>query len=103
MVKKVQIPEGTEVLFGMVARITIQLELKKRDLSYRDLTRMLNEQFGIKENERNIRNKIARGTFSAAFFLMCMKVLDARTLDYALGDLRLADQFDESQGPSGKS
>jgi len=100
MVKKeLKTPDGIEVLFGMTARITIQLEMKKRDLGYRELTEMLNEQFGTNENERNIRNKIARGTFSAAFFLMCMKALGAKSLDYALSDLRLADQFDEFQAP----
>jgi hypothetical protein len=35
---------------------------------------------GVKEGEKNVANKIARGGFTAAFFLQCLKALDVETL-----------------------
>lgn len=35
---------------------------------------------GVQETEKNVANKIARGGFSAAFFLQCLKAIDAQTL-----------------------
>ena len=35
---------------------------------------------GIKDNERNISNKIGRGTFSAIFFVQCMEAIGCRTI-----------------------
>lgn len=61
--------------FTHAARIMIQVELKKRDLGYRELTDLLNKQFGARYDARNIKNKIGRGTFSASFFLMVLSVL----------------------------
>ena len=46
-------------------------ELKRRHVSYKQLAEKLH-QFGIKENERNIGNKIARGSFTAVFFVQCL-------------------------------
>lgn len=63
------------------ARITIQVQMKKRDLGYRELTALYNERFSFDENERNMRNKIARGTFSAAFFLNCLMAMGCYSLE----------------------
>lgn len=60
------------------ARKIIQREMLELDLTYGDLAKLLNEA-GIEENERNLRNKVARGEFSASFLLMCMKAMGART------------------------
>jgi hypothetical protein len=49
----------------------IRGELKRRNLSYKDLADRL-QAIGVKETERNISNKIARGRFTATFFLQCM-------------------------------
>jgi hypothetical protein len=73
------------------ARILIQVEMKKRDLGYREFTELLNARFGLKENERNIRNKIARGSFTAAFFLMCMQALDCMTINVYPNEVFSAD------------
>lgn len=35
---------------------------------------------GIKDNERNIANKIARGSFTAVFFIQCLEAIGAKTL-----------------------
>ncbi len=58
---------------------TIKGELDKRGMTYGDLTRRLND-LGIEENERNLRNKIARGTFSAVFFCQCLEAIGVTNL-----------------------
>jgi len=57
----------------------LKSELKKRNLSYGDLAEKLGE-IGIQENERNISNKIGRGSFTAVFFIQCLEAIGARTL-----------------------
>ena len=61
----------------------LQMSMMYRGLSYRELTDLLN-QMHVEENERNLRNKIGRGEFSAAFFLLCLKAMD-------MDHLRVAD------------
>ena len=61
----------------------LKAELKKRNLSYADLAEKL-AAVGIKENERNISNKIGRGSFTAVFFIQCMEAIGCRTVH--LGD-----------------
>lgn len=56
------------------SRKIIQRMMLDKDLTYRDLARLLNE-VGVEENERNLRNKVARGEFSAAYMLLCLKVM----------------------------
>lgn len=57
----------------------LKAELKRRDLSYADLADRLST-IGIKDNERNISNKISRGTFTAVFFVQCMEAIGAKTV-----------------------
>lgn len=57
----------------------LKAELKRRNLSYADLADKL-KAVGVKDNERNISNKIARGTFTAIFFFQCMEAIGARTI-----------------------
>jgi hypothetical protein len=57
----------------------LKAELKRRNLSYADLAEKL-RAIGIKDTERNISNKIARGSFTAVFFVQCMKAIDCRTI-----------------------
>ena len=58
---------------------TIKGELAKNGMTYADLCELL-KLLGIEENERNLRNKIARGTFSATFFLVCLQAIGSRNL-----------------------
>lgn len=44
----------------------LKAELKRRNLSYGELALKL-KAVGVKENERNISNKIARGSFFGSF------------------------------------
>jgi hypothetical protein len=57
----------------------LKAELKRRGLSYADLAAKLADM-GIDDNERNISNKIARGTFTAIFFVQCLEAIDCKTL-----------------------
>ena len=53
--------------------------MTKRQLSYKDLQAKL-AVIGAKETEPTIRNKIGRGTFSAAFLLQVMEAIGAKDL-----------------------
>jgi Domain of unknown function (DUF6471) len=61
------------------AKGIIRGELKRRNLSYRDLADRLAE-LGVRDTERNIANKLARGGFTAVFFLQCMEAIGVRAI-----------------------
>lgn len=52
----------------------LRAELKLRGMSYADLARRVNE-LGGHETVASISNKVSRGAFSFAFFLMCQEAL----------------------------
>jgi hypothetical protein len=35
---------------------------------------------GVRDNAVNLRNKVARGTFSAVFLVQCLRAIGVRTL-----------------------
>ena len=57
----------------------LKAELKRRNLSYADLAEKL-RVIGIMDNERNISNKIARGSFTAVFFVQCLDAIGCRVI-----------------------
>ena len=57
----------------------LKAELKRRGVSYRDLADRLTAS-GLPESERNLANKIARGTFTAAFFVQCLTAVGCRNI-----------------------
>lgn len=57
----------------------LKAEMKRRNLSYRDLVERLGT-VGITETEVNLRNKISRGGFTAAFFIQCLEAIGCQTL-----------------------
>lgn len=61
------------------AKNILKAELKRRGITYAQLAEKL-KTLGANENERNLANKISRGSFTAAFFMMCMDVIGARSL-----------------------
>lgn len=64
----------------------IRAHMVKRGISYADLVERL-ALMGIEENERNLRNKVARGTFSAAFLAECLTAIGVRHLEIDIIDL----------------
>ncbi|UDF03490.1 DUF6471 domain-containing protein [Asticcacaulis sp. AND118] len=49
----------------------LKAELKRRGVTYAQLIEKLAD-IGIEEKEANLKNKLSRGTFTAAYFLACM-------------------------------
>jgi transcriptional regulator with XRE-family HTH domain len=68
--------------FQEQAKNILKAELKRRGISYRDLADRLMER-GVSESERNIANKISRGSFTAAFFLECLDAAGVKNLTLA--------------------
>ena len=57
----------------------LKAELKRRHVGYRGLAEKL-EPLGVRETERNIANKIARGGFTAVFFVQCLLAVGCHNL-----------------------
>ena len=60
-------------------RRAIRSEMVNRGLTYAELAKRL-KTVGIDDNERNLRNKIARGTFSATLFVQCLAAMGCKEL-----------------------
>lgn len=65
--------------WGEHAAALLRSEMAKRRMKYPDLVRALGE-VGVQDSERNLSNKIGRGTFSAAFFLQCLAAMEVKNL-----------------------
>lgn len=57
----------------------LKAELKRRNVTYAQLVERLAE-IGVKDTEANIRNKIARGGFTAVFFVQCLVAAGCQTV-----------------------
>lgn len=57
------------------ARLFLKAEIKRADVTYVELAKRL-KTHGVTENAASIANKLARGTFAAAFFLACLAALE---------------------------
>lgn len=60
-------------------RRMLRVELARRSLSYVDLADLL-RTVGVEDTPKNLSNKIARGMFTAAFFMQCMTAIGCRTI-----------------------
>ena len=54
-------------------------ELKRRGVTYAELVTKL-AQLGVMDSEPNIRNKLARGKFTAVFLIQCLEAVGASSL-----------------------
>jgi len=61
----------------------LKAELKRRNVTYAGLVEKLAE-IGVKETEPNVRNKLARGKFTAVFLLQCLEAIGVTTLQTRL-------------------
>lgn len=52
----------------------LKAELKRKGVTYSQLVDKL-QAIGVDEKEVNIRNKLARGKFSAAFMVQCLEAI----------------------------
>jgi len=74
---------ATDAKWEDLAKGLLKAELKRRNMTYANLVSRLAEA-GVKEDEHNLRNKVARGKFTAAFFLQCLSVIGVNTLQLDL-------------------
>jgi hypothetical protein len=70
-------PDQTE--WEKQAASILKAELKRKGVTYAQLVEKLSG-IGIDEKEVNVRNKLSRGKFSAAFFLQCLKAIEVTDL-----------------------
>ncbi len=70
-------PERTD--WEARARGIIRGEMARQNITYAQLVERL-AAIGVQEDERNLRNKVSRGKFTAAFMLQCLSALGARSL-----------------------
>lgn len=70
-------PERTD--WEAKARGLLRAEMARQTITYASLVEKLAE-IGVKEDERNLRNKVSRGKFTASFMLACLSALGCRTL-----------------------
>ena len=52
----------------------LKAELKRKGVTYAGLIERL-EAIGVVDKEVNVRNKLSRGKFTAAFFLACLSAI----------------------------
>ena len=57
----------------------LKAELKRKGVTYAQLVEKLSA-IGISEKEVNVRNKLSRGKFSAAFLLQCLTAIETEHL-----------------------
>jgi hypothetical protein len=57
----------------------LRAEMTRRGVTYDQLTERL-DAIGIKDSSVNIRNRVARGKFTAAFLIQCLTAMGARSL-----------------------
>ena len=57
----------------------LKSELKKRGVTYAQLVEKL-AAVGVSETEPNIRNKLARGKFTAVFLVQCLEAIGCQSL-----------------------
>jgi hypothetical protein len=71
-------PERTD--WEAKARGLLRAEMAKKNVTYAQLVGML-DSIGVTEDERNLRNKVSRGKFTAAFLIQCLAALHVQRVD----------------------
>lgn len=69
----------TEEEWAAYAKGLLKAEMTKRGVTYDQLTEKL-AALGVHDTSVNIRNKVARGKFTAVFFLQCLEAVGCKTL-----------------------
>ncbi len=65
------------------ARGILRGEMARQAVTYAQLVEKL-KAIGIDEDERNLRNKVSRGKFTAGFMLQCLEAMGVRALQLGL-------------------
>ena len=70
-------PEKTN--WEALAANLLKAELKRKGVTYAQLVEKLAD-IGVDEKEVNVRNKLSRGKFTAAFFIQCLEAIGTSQL-----------------------
>jgi hypothetical protein len=70
-------PERTD--WEEKAKGLLRAEMARKGVTYAQLVEKLAE-IGVEDNERNLRNKVSRGKFTAGFLLQCLAAMDVTAL-----------------------
>lgn len=73
---------ATDDRWAKMVKGILRAEMTRRGVTYDQLSSKLAE-IGIQDTPVNIRNKVARGHFSAMFFVQCLTVLGCRSMTLA--------------------
>lgn len=73
----IPVPEKTD--WEAKAANLLKAELKRKGVTYAQLVERLIE-IGVDEKEANVKNKLSRGKFTAAFLLQCMAAIGEREI-----------------------
>jgi hypothetical protein len=71
-------PEWAAVLKGL-----LRSEMSLHSITYAELSRRLEQQFGVHQSENNLKTKINKGVLGAQLFLQILIVVGADKLDFA--------------------
>jgi hypothetical protein len=69
----------TEAEWAEDVKRLLRAEMTRRGVTYEELSERL-AAIGINDTAVNLRNKVARGRFSATFLIQCLTALGAHTL-----------------------
>jgi hypothetical protein len=69
----------TEAEWAEETKRLLRAEMARRGVTYEDLAERLSG-IGVQDTAVNLRNKVARGRFSAVFLVQCLSAMGARTL-----------------------
>ncbi|WP_352561166.1 DUF6471 domain-containing protein [Mesorhizobium caraganae] len=75
--RAIRMAEKTD--YEALAANLLKAELKRKGVTYAQLVERLNA-IGVDEKEVNVRNKLSRGKFTAAFLLQCLSAIGSQTL-----------------------
>jgi hypothetical protein len=74
---------ATDKVYEDKVKGLLKAELKRRGVTYGQLVSKL-EAIGVVDSEPNIRNKLARGKFTAVFLIQCLEAIGASSLRLSL-------------------
>lgn len=66
-----------EIDWNARAANLLKSELKKHGVTYAQLVERLAE-IGVSEKEANVRNKLSRGAFTAAYLIQCLEAIGVK-------------------------
>lgn len=75
----------TEPEWSEDAKRLLRAEMARRGVTYEELAERLSG-IGVTDTAVNLRNKVARGRFSAIFLIQCLTAMGAKSLRLSEGD-----------------